>query len=71
MKIKIGWLVSDIDWAYKNIMEHFEKEMQEYEHISNSIDADIVMAMSLKELKQVKDKKNAILHLDSKRALGL
>lgn len=71
MKIKIGWLVSDIDWAYKNIMEHFEKEMQEYEHISNSIDADIVMAMSLKELKQVKDKKKTILHLDSKRALGL
>ncbi|OQB73014.1 MAG: hypothetical protein BWX89_01130 [candidate division TA06 bacterium ADurb.Bin131] len=71
MKIKIGWLVSDIDWAYKNIMEHFEKEMQEYEHISNSIDADIVMAMSLKELRQVKDKKKTILHLDSKRALGL
>ena len=71
MKIKIGWLVSDIDWAYKNIMEHFEKEMQEYEHISNSIDADIVMAMSLKELRQVKDKKMTILHLDSKRALGL
>jgi len=71
MKIKIGWLVGDENWAYKNIMEHFEKKMQEYEHISNSIDADIVMAMSLKELKQVKDKKNAILHLDSKRALGL
>ncbi len=69
--MRIGWLVGNQNWAYKNIMEHFKKVMPEYQHIENDISADIVIIMSPQDLRKVTDKRKVILHLDSKRALEL
>lgn len=69
--MKIGWIIGSENWAYKNVMEHFKKEMSEYEHIANDISADVVIAMSTGQSKKVKENGKLILRLDSKRALGL
>lgn len=70
-KLRVGWIVGNQNWAYKNIMEHFKKVMTEYQHIENDETADIVVMMSPPQLRKVTDKGKVILHLDSKRILDL
>lgn len=68
--MKIGWITGNQDWAYKNLMEHNSKALPQHQHTTNDYDADVVIAMSPQGMNPEVIKKS-ILHLDSKRILGL
>lgn len=67
----IGWLIGRQNWAYKNLMEHNKKALSQYEHKENDVSADVVVSMYPLGLKEITERKKAILHLDSRRILGL
>ncbi len=72
MKIKVSWLNGNIQWAYKNLTNHNIKELPMFQHKENDYRADVMVAMQPDILVQDRvDKKKTILHLDSKRIIGL
>ncbi|MFA5452844.1 MAG: hypothetical protein WC248_04675 [Candidatus Methanomethylophilaceae archaeon] len=71
VKTNVGWLIGRQNWAYKNLAEHNKKALPQYEHKENDVSADVVVSMYPLGLKEITERKKAILHLDSRRILGL
>jgi len=70
-KIKVSWLIGRQEWAYKNLASHNTKAMPEHEHELNGKRADVFIGMYPLSLQEVQERKKAIIHLDSRRILGL
>jgi hypothetical protein len=68
--MKVSWLIGNQDWAYKNLMEQNRRAMPQHKHTVNETKADVVVSMYPQGLRRV-DRSKAILHLDSRRILGL
>lgn len=74
--VKVGWVVGEENWAFKNIGSTCRKNMKRKRHsilnVGNEKDVDVMFLCSPSMLKRNLDKKQkTVLHLDSLRALGL
>lgn len=70
MKPKISWIIGKDEWAYKFLSKRLIKELPEYEHTFNELEADVIILMSPSYWRN--DYKGKILlKVDSRRAYGI
>jgi len=68
----IGWIRGIENWAFRNLTDKLIRALPQFRHQENDpAAADVVFLVTPPQLKTVRPLDNAILHLDSIRALGL